>query len=97
MIRFERILCPTDFSKFSFRASDYAVALARSDEGEVHFIHVIPGRRDQIPGPTGCIRELQADIGEVGSNVLHVTESERPPRPWGSRASTHRASLVELP
>jgi nucleotide-binding universal stress UspA family protein len=42
MIRFERILCPTDFSKFSFRAADYAVTLARQNEGEVHFLHVIP-------------------------------------------------------
>jgi nucleotide-binding universal stress UspA family protein len=42
MIRFERILCPTDFSRFSFRAADYAVALARHYDGEVHFLHVIP-------------------------------------------------------
>ena len=52
MIRFERILCPTDFSKFSFRAADYAVALARHYDGEVHFLHVIPSaliHPDQYP------------------------------------------------
>ncbi len=42
MIRLERILCPTDFSKYSFRAADYAVALARHYDSEVHFLHVIP-------------------------------------------------------
>lgn len=42
MIRFERVLCPTDFSKFSFRAADYAVSIARRNEGEVHFLHVVP-------------------------------------------------------
>jgi nucleotide-binding universal stress UspA family protein len=42
MIRLERILCPTDFSKFAFRAADYAVALARHYDAEVHFLHVIP-------------------------------------------------------
>jgi nucleotide-binding universal stress UspA family protein len=42
MIQFQRILCPTDFSKFSFRAADYAVSLARKYEGEVHFLHVMP-------------------------------------------------------
>ncbi|HSF17191.1 MAG TPA: universal stress protein [Vicinamibacteria bacterium] len=42
MIRFERILCPTDFSRFSFRAADYAVALAKQSEGLVHFLHVFP-------------------------------------------------------
>lgn len=52
MIRFERILCPTDFSRFSFRAADYAVALAQHYDGEVHFLHVIPGvlmHPDQYP------------------------------------------------
>jgi nucleotide-binding universal stress UspA family protein len=52
MFRFERILCPTDFSKFSFRAADYAVAFARHYEGEVHFLHVIPAallHPDQYP------------------------------------------------
>jgi nucleotide-binding universal stress UspA family protein len=42
MIRLERILCPTDFSKFAFRAADYAVALGRHYDAEVHFLHVIP-------------------------------------------------------
>jgi nucleotide-binding universal stress UspA family protein len=42
MIRLERILCPTDFSKYAFRAADYAVAIGRRYEGEVHFLHVIP-------------------------------------------------------
>jgi nucleotide-binding universal stress UspA family protein len=48
----ERILCPTDFSKFAFRAADYAVALARHYEAEVHFLHVIPSTLiplDQYP------------------------------------------------
>jgi nucleotide-binding universal stress UspA family protein len=52
MIQFERILCPTDFSSFSFRAADYAVALAQHYDGEVHFLHVIPGvlmHPDQYP------------------------------------------------
>ncbi len=42
MIRLESILCPTDFSKFAFRAADYAVALGRHYDAEVHFLHVIP-------------------------------------------------------
>ncbi len=42
MIRLERILCPTDFSKFAFRAADYAVSLGRHYDAEVHFLHVIP-------------------------------------------------------
>ena len=42
MVTFKRILCPTDFSQFSFRAADYAVGLARHYDGEIHFLHVTP-------------------------------------------------------
>ena len=42
MIRLDRILCPADFSPYSFRAADYAVALARHYQGEVHFLHAVP-------------------------------------------------------
>jgi nucleotide-binding universal stress UspA family protein len=42
MIRLDRILCPADFSPYSFRAADYAVALARPYQGEVHFMHAVP-------------------------------------------------------
>lgn len=70
MRRFERILCPTDFSKFSFRAADYAVALARHYDGEVHFLHVIPAalmHPDQYPyvakpvSPDPELRKLALD------------------------------------
>jgi len=52
MVEFRKILCPTDFSKYAFRAADYAVALAKHYGGEVHFLHVIPGtllHPDQYP------------------------------------------------
>jgi nucleotide-binding universal stress UspA family protein len=42
MIRLDRILCPADFSRYSFRAADYAVAIARHYQGEVHFLHAVP-------------------------------------------------------
>lgn len=42
MIRLDRILCPADFSPYSFRAADYAVALAQHYQGEVHFLHAVP-------------------------------------------------------
>jgi nucleotide-binding universal stress UspA family protein len=42
MIRLNRILCPADLSPRSFRAADYALALARRYKGELHFLHAIP-------------------------------------------------------
>ncbi len=41
MLRFERILCPLDFSEFSTRAYDYAQSLARHYEAKLFLQHVL--------------------------------------------------------
>lgn len=40
MIQIQRILCPTDFSDFSRRALDHAVAIARWYESTITLLHV---------------------------------------------------------
>lgn len=42
MVKFEKILCPVDFSMSSDRALDYALALARVQASEVSVMHVLP-------------------------------------------------------
>jgi nucleotide-binding universal stress UspA family protein len=42
MIEIKRIVCPTDFSDFSKRALDHALALAQWYEAEISVLHVIP-------------------------------------------------------
>lgn len=42
MIAIRRILCPTDFSTFSVRARDHAVALARDLKARLTVLHVSP-------------------------------------------------------
>lgn len=46
MSRFARILAPTDFSSVSFRAADYAVAIANRYGSTLHLLHVIPAEVD---------------------------------------------------
>lgn len=41
MVKFERILCPLDFSEFSTRAYDYAQSLARHYEAKLFLEHVL--------------------------------------------------------
>jgi nucleotide-binding universal stress UspA family protein len=41
MVRFERILCPLDFSEYSLRAYDYAQSLARHYEARLLVQHVV--------------------------------------------------------
>jgi nucleotide-binding universal stress UspA family protein len=42
MAKFEKILCPVDFSVSSDRALDYALALARVHSSDVSVMHVVP-------------------------------------------------------
>jgi len=42
MIRFSRILCPTDFSEASLEAFPHAIELARLFKSEILFIYVLP-------------------------------------------------------
>src|SRR5262245_54494503 len=42
MIRLRHIVCPTDFSEFSNRALDYAVALAKWYAAEITVLYVFP-------------------------------------------------------
>jgi len=55
MIKLDRILLPTDFSKCSERAVSYASELAKRFTSEVHLLHVVPPI--SLPGQVGPIPE----------------------------------------
>jgi nucleotide-binding universal stress UspA family protein len=42
MVKFERILCPTDFSRNAELALEYACYLAGQNHSELHLLHVLP-------------------------------------------------------
>ena len=42
MIKFDRILCPTDFSENAGRALQYANGIAGEFKSELHLLHVLP-------------------------------------------------------
>ena len=42
MIKFERILCPTDFSENAEQALQYACVIAGEHHSELHLLHVLP-------------------------------------------------------
>jgi nucleotide-binding universal stress UspA family protein len=83
MRAFKRILCPTDFSKFSFRASDYAVTIARHHSGEVHYLHVIPDvllHPDQYPylaEPVRASEELKGQASERLDAFVALAHAEK--------------------
>ena len=85
MIKIQRILCPTDFSDFSRRALDHAVAIARWYESTVTLLHVcaVPPVAAYAPGsgvlPSAALTREDRDAllatmrrfaeSEAGTNV----------------------------
>jgi nucleotide-binding universal stress UspA family protein len=81
MIEIKKILCPTDFSDFSRRALDHALALAKWYAAEVSVLHVIPKvlmppeaypylTEPLLPDP----RARERAIEELGRFVHHARE-----------------------
>jgi nucleotide-binding universal stress UspA family protein len=68
VIDIRNILCPTDFSEFSRRAFDYAVAVARRYEATLTVMHVYP----TIP-----VLAFSSGIPPLDPSVLRIEESER--------------------
>lgn len=97
MLRFERILCPTDFSRFSFRAADYAVALAKRYEGEVHFVHVVPDvllYPDQVPHLGEAVR-ADPKVSEHATERLDAFVALARAEEIESRASVEQGTPVQ--
>jgi len=81
MIEIKKILCPTDFSDFSRRALDHALAMAKWYGAEVSVLHVIPKvlmppeaypylTEPLLPDPQARERALE----ELGRFVHHARE-----------------------
>jgi nucleotide-binding universal stress UspA family protein len=67
MVDIKRILCPIDFSDFSRRALDHAVALARWYKADVHVLHVLP------------LRSVAAAVGAYGGPLVLDPVLAQPP------------------
>lgn len=69
MITLKKILVPTDFSKHSIKAVQYAAELANKFEAEVHLLHVV----DAIPMTDGLYIPPVAK-SEIDANVTRELE-----------------------
>ena len=65
MIRFKRILCPTDLSEESFKAFPYAFHLARVLDAEICFINVVNLNIESTSTlHTDAVRQLREALGD---------------------------------
>ncbi len=51
--KFQKVLCPIDFSNDSFTALDYAVNFAKQNEGQLILLHVVDNPLTDFYGPRG--------------------------------------------
>jgi nucleotide-binding universal stress UspA family protein len=68
-MQIKRILVPTDFSRPSLKAVDYAIDLARQHQAEVVFVHVIEPMSYAVPRylpePTALLEEQRKEAQDA--------------------------------
>jgi nucleotide-binding universal stress UspA family protein len=84
MIDLRRILVPTDFSKFSKAALNYAAAFADKFGAELHLLHVVQNLAVMIPDsvnvmpPVGpSIEQLTSAVNEALDRLVSENQLER--------------------
>ena len=92
MHRLRNILFATDFSSSAKRALRYAIALAKRENGTLHFLHVIEGERNSVPGAyeTAALPDVEERVRaelarlaeQAGSLGIQTTCQVRQGKPW---------------
>ena len=74
-VTIQRILCPVDFSDFSRRALDHALALARWYEARVEVLHVVAVEAAAIYSEYPELKALTAvPAGRLAVELDHFVE-----------------------
>jgi nucleotide-binding universal stress UspA family protein len=83
MIEIRRILCPIDFSDYSRRALDHAIAIARWYESTVTVLHVFSPVPVAVYGPGPVVFDpitlIPADRDQLLANIRAFIEAESAP------------------
>ena len=79
MIQITRVLCPIDFSEFSTKALDYALAFAEQFQASVVLVHVVepavyPETYMLVPP---ALHEMNQDLVKAGAKRLDKLSQER--------------------
>src|SRR6516225_12393385 len=74
VVTFQHILVATDFSQGARSALDYALAIARSFQSQVHLVHAIPTGLLQYVAPEGAedvIRQARQFAGQEMQRLVN--------------------------
>jgi nucleotide-binding universal stress UspA family protein len=82
MIEIRNILCPIDFSEYSRRALDHAVAIARSYDSSITVLHVYSSTPVAAYAPGSPILEstalTPADVEQLTTHATHFVDAALP-------------------
>lgn len=97
MIKLEKILVTTDFSKFSEPAMTYACAIAARFNSELHLLHVCPDAAMLIPEAGGLGAAGIVDQAKACEESAQVQLKDLPPDGWENEQDVVRATRVGSP
>jgi nucleotide-binding universal stress UspA family protein len=81
-ISIKSVLVPLDFSRAAMHALDYAAALAKQLNAQIHLVHVqMPDEACAVPGAGHLMRECAESVTFLREK-LGGLEAERPPQFW---------------
>jgi nucleotide-binding universal stress UspA family protein len=93
MIKLHRILCPTDFSEFSFKSIHYGCELARAFESELHLLHILQDYNSLAPA-TGESFAVFTDWLPQLTKQAQERLAKLPGPEWESRVKVQRHTVV---
>jgi nucleotide-binding universal stress UspA family protein len=75
--KFQKVLCPIDFSDDSFTALDYAVNFAKQNEGQLILLHVVDNPLTDFYGPRGAnfYAEVEHAIGKSKQMLMDAART----------------------
>lgn len=82
MIKLDKILVPTDFSKFSEPAMQYGCAMAARFGAELHLLHVVPDPAMLVPEAAAFSVETMQAQSETMVKDAAATLQKLPPDGW---------------
>ena len=91
MLRFQKILCPTDFSEDSTQALEAACELAATFQCELHLLHVFEGYDTIVLNPNLAMTPMATWLPQL-RQLCREKLSELPGREWQTRCTVVRVN-----
>lgn len=97
MVKFEHILCPTDFSEPAKKALEYACELAAQYGAELHLLHVLPDPVAALTAYGPVVSAIPADWEENMRTQVNQQLADILDKNWEQGKTVQRAVSEGVP